>query len=84
MSGKLISRHCQQYRVHVADYRLLFATPEQRAVVLHQIEKRSRAAKAGWAKRRVAQGIEAGTDETPKSGSVAKPRKPGPEGMRHE
>lgn len=54
MTGKLISRYCQQYRVHVEDYRLLFATPEQRKVVLRQIEKRSRAAKAGWVKRRQA------------------------------
>lgn len=54
MSGKLISRYCQSYRVHVDDYRLLFATPAQRAAVVRQIEKRSQAAKAGWAKRRLA------------------------------
>jgi hypothetical protein len=47
----IISRHCQRYRVH-GDLRLLLGTPEQRAAVLKQIEKRSATAKRGWVKRR--------------------------------
>jgi 5-methylcytosine-specific restriction endonuclease McrA len=57
--GPMIHRYRPQCVVRVDDYRLLFGTLEQKAAVRQQIERRSRAAKAGWARRRSAQGTEA-------------------------
>lgn len=40
---------------YTGDLRLILGTPEQIAATKRQIEKRSLAAKAGWAKRRAPQ-----------------------------
>jgi hypothetical protein len=80
--GRMLDRYCTEKRVRVSDYRMLIGTPEMKAKALRQIERRSKAAKAGWAKRRaIAAAARQGGDvqqapgEAPQS-VIAQPSRP--------